>query len=195
MPRYDDFDEVTDFLNARDLRRSRRRKNHHLDAPAYRQVEPCYCLTLCARSHGKPFLLNSVAAEVVQAIRHPRDRGQCAVYAYCLMPDHLHIILRLVPAGATSAGEFDSVEDEPAQGLKAIVANFKRYTTTQVAWRHGLTGRLWQRDFYDHVGRKSDDIEAQCRYVLNNPVRAGLTEDWQDYPWCGILDEWRWEQS
>lgn len=195
MPSYDGFDEVTDLLNTQDQRRNRRRKNHHLDANAYRQVEPCYCLTLCARSHGRPFLLVPVANGVAQALRHCRDRGLCAVYAYCLMPDHLHVILRLLPAGAATATDVDPLEDIPVQELKALVAGFKRYTTTQVAWRHGLTGKLWQRDFYDHIGRKSEDIEAQCRYVLNNPVRGGLVEDWHKYPWCGILDEWRWEQS
>ena len=45
----------------------------------------------------------------------------------------------------------------------------------------------WQKDFYDHVIRKRDDVSRQVRYVLDNPVRKGLAASWRDYPFQGSL--------
>jgi REP element-mobilizing transposase RayT len=105
------------------------------------------------------------------------------------MPDHLHLILTL-PGVQTSSHSSETNADPPVDLIR-LIADFKRYTTTQIAWRLGILGNLWQRDFYDHLSRNPTNFEEQCRYTLNNPVRAGLVADWNEYPWCGIMDEWR----
>ena len=45
----------------------------------------------------------------------------------------------------------------------------------------------WQKDFYDHVISVHDDIAAQVKYILNNPVRKGLVPMWQEYPFKGSI--------
>mgnify|MGYP001558879990 FL=1 len=45
----------------------------------------------------------------------------------------------------------------------------------------------WQKDFYDHVMRKHEDIVAQVKYVLDNPVRKGLVSTWEEYPFKGSI--------
>ena len=55
--------------------------------------------------------------------------------------------------------------------------------------RQHVEGPLWQRSFHDHILRRNEDISGVLRYLLENPVRAGLTNDWTTYPWCGSL-EW-----
>jgi len=45
----------------------------------------------------------------------------------------------------------------------------------------------WQKDFYDHIIRTNEDIAAQVRYVLDNPVRKGLVLLWQEYPFKGSI--------
>ncbi len=45
-----------------------------------------------------------------------------------------------------------------------------------------LPDREWQKDFYDHVIKKKDDLARQVRYVPDNPVRKGLVDSWFDYP-------------
>ena len=178
------WDEVTAQSNADDAAKARRRSPHRLATEWYRGAGPIWCLTLCARHHCRPFEKQGLADGVVNALRFYRDRGKCKVYTYSLMPDHLHVILAL-----TADVKGDHAHEEP--GLRELIAAFKSYTTTQIAWKHGLRGRLWQRDFYDHLARNPTDFEEQCWYVLNNPVRQRLVEDWQDYPWSGIMDEWR----
>lgn len=179
-----DWDEVTAHLNARDATRTRHRRPHRLAAEWYRTVGTTWCLTLCARHHGRPFERQGLAAGVVNALRFYRDQGKCRIYAYSLMPDHLHAILGL------HGGNEDDRTDEGA-GLRELIAALKSYTTSQIAWKQDLAGKLWQRDFYDHVALNPTDFEEQCWYVLNNPVRQRLVEEWQNYPWSGIMDEWR----
>ncbi len=47
---------------------------------------------------------------------------------------------------------------------------------------------FWQRSFYDHALRTDEDLVHTARYVLANPVRAGLVHDFRDYPLCGSLE-------
>jgi REP element-mobilizing transposase RayT len=45
----------------------------------------------------------------------------------------------------------------------------------------------WQKDFYDHIIRRDEDLGAQIRYIAANPVRKGLVNDWQEYPHTGAI--------
>jgi len=44
---------------------------------------------------------------------------------------------------------------------------------------------LWQRSYYEHVLRRDEDAKEVARYILNNPVRAGFVQDFQNYPYAG----------
>ncbi len=45
----------------------------------------------------------------------------------------------------------------------------------------------WQKDFYDHLIRKSENLAVQVKYILDNPVRKGLVSSWQAYPFKGSI--------
>jgi len=45
----------------------------------------------------------------------------------------------------------------------------------------------WQKDFYDHVIRRHEDLSTQARYILDNPVRKGFISSWQEYPFIGSI--------
>ena len=51
---------------------------------------------------------------------------------------------------------------------------------------NGASAR-WQKDFHDHIIRKYEDLKAHILYVLENPVRKGLVEEWQEYPFSGCV--------
>jgi putative transposase len=46
-------------------------------------------------------------------------------------------------------------------------------------------GFKWQKDYYDHIIRNDKDLANQIYYILNNPVRAGIVNDWRDYKYKG----------
>ena len=94
------------------------------------------------------------------------------IYCYCLMPDHFHISI----SPSIESGDVSN-----------ILQNFKSYTT-QIGWKHGIIGKLWQKSFYDHIARKEEDLIQICEYILCNPVRRGLVEKAEDWPFSGMLD-------
>ena len=75
-------------------------------------------------------------------------------------------------------------------GILAHIAQFKRYTTTQIWWKHGGTGQLWQKSSYDKVFRFMDSPENAAMYVVNNPVRKGLVAHWEEHPYSAMVDPW-----
>lgn len=93
-----------------------------------------------------------------------------AVLGYCFMPDHCHLLLRV-------DGEVSLID---------FVRTFKG-RTTPVARTHGYPGSFWQRSFYDYLLRDADDEWKYLRYLLENPVRAGLIDVPLAYPFSGSL--------
>jgi REP element-mobilizing transposase RayT len=94
----------------------------------------------------------------------------CSVLGYCIMPDHVHLL---------------------ALNLDGSLIEFMRLLKGRTAseLRGRVGGPLWQRSFHDHLIRRNEDINATLRYLLENPVRAGLVDDWTKYHWSGSL---RW---
>lgn len=88
------------------------------------------------------------------------------VLAYCLMPNHVHMIL--VPHAANSLATL----------LRRTHARYARRVNRMHDWQ----GHLWQERFHSFV-MDEDHLLAAARYVELNPVRAGL---------CGQADEWTW---
>ncbi len=90
--------------------------------------------------------------------------------AWVLMPDHLHWLVTV-----------DSID------LSEVVRVFKGKTGFVLNKRLTRQGAFWQRGFYDHAIRKEEDIRAAARYIVANPLRAGLVEHISDYPhWDAI---------
>jgi putative transposase len=88
------------------------------------------------------------------------------VWAWCLMPNHVHLVL--VPAS----------ED----GLRASIADAHRRYTRRINFREGWRGHLWQERFHSFPMDESH-LLATVRYVELNPVKARLVERPQDWPW------------
>ncbi len=101
---------------------------------------------------------------------HVLARHGLACPAYCLMPDHL----QLVGAGLHDASD-----------QRLACAFFRRHFSRL------LSPRRLQWQPYDHVlraqERTAEALTAVTRYILENPVRAGLCEDWREYPFSGAL--------
>ena len=89
-----------------------------------------------------------------------------AVWAYCLMPNHVHLIL--VP------GEADALR-------RALGEAHRRYTR-RINLREGWRGHLWQERFYSFA-MDEPHLLAAARYVESNPVRARLARRAADWPW------------
>jgi len=128
-------------------------------------------IVICTRLRRPVFKDTDLALACVDVLRAMSGRTGVAVPAYCLMPEHVHLLL--VPSAQ--------------MGLVDFVARWKG-SATRLGWRHGLAGRWWQARFYDHVLRNDESVRACAQYILNNPVRAGMVMAWNDYPLCGSFE-------
>lgn len=93
---------------------------------------------------------------------HPRAE----TLAYVVMPDHLHWLMQLK----------DNTE------LGPLIRTVKCVSSWQVNQALNRSGRVWQPGYHDHALRKEEDLVATARYVVANPLRAGLVERIGDYP-------------
>ncbi len=144
---------------------------HRLGGFDYHDPDHAYFLTLCARQ-GKPFATPDLAGEVVASLQWLRANRGLRVYAYCLMPDHLHLLIQL---------------GNSRYQVGNIVGAFKTFTTRQ-SWGLGYQGTLWQARFYDRIVRRVEDGHRMVEYILANPVRKELVEEAGAYPWSGMPD-------
>lgn len=107
-------------------------------------------------------------AVLFEQIRQLAAEEQFAVLAYCAMPDHLHLLVE---------GHSDD------SCLASFMFRLKQ--RTGFLYRR-MTGRsLWQSGYYDCVLRSEETAATVCRYILENPVRAGLASAVGDYPFAG----------
>ena len=138
----------------------------------YAASDHAYFVTIRAKPATAPFADPRLAQCVVTSLQWLRANRGLALYVYCLMPDHLHLLLQL---------------GKEEKRLGTVLGSFKRYTTRQ-SWGWGYRGALWQTNFYDHIVRPSEDGTRIAEYVLANPVRKGLVVEEADYQWSGMPD-------
>ncbi len=109
-------------------------------------------------------------AFIIELSKH-QENGEGTWLAWVLMPDHFHGLLSL----SDNISLADSIKN--LKGRAAYVMNHKS----------NCLGQFWQPGYYDHALRKEEDRLAVARYIVANPLRAGLVNNLGDYPhWDSI---------
>ncbi|HVI57901.1 MAG TPA: transposase [Luteimonas sp.] len=126
-----------------------------------------YLLTaVCLRR--TPFFRNWCCASAVAAVlSEARLWRDARLECWALMPDHVHAMVTL--------------GDEPLASLACRVKAVTSAATNRALGRTG--GSVWARGYHDHALRREADIRTVARYVIANPLRAGLVESIGDYPY------------
>jgi REP element-mobilizing transposase RayT len=71
--------------------------------------------------------------------------------------------------------------------LPALVQRIKGRSAIAINRSLGSQGQIWQKGFHDHALRKDEDLQKVARYIVANPLRAGVVEKLGDYPlWDAI---------
>ena len=135
----------------------------------YADGADAFAVTLCVKPRRPVFTMAERNQALVQQIECLHNDGIAGIYLYCIMPDHVHLVVNPGPQGLS-------------QAVRLLKGRFTAW------WRtHGDGQPLWQAGFFDHRIRHSEGFQDKCRYVLENPVRAGLVTKAEDYPWSGSL--------
>lgn len=124
-------------------------------------------------THGPAWLRQpAVAALVQQAIQYPAGTSY-DLHCYCIMPNHVHLVVAL---------------PDNAPPLVKTLQLLKGYSSFQANKLLGLSGAFWQAESYDHVVRPGE-LARIISYVLENPVKAGLVDDWQKWPYTYLAEQ------
>ncbi|MBF8301706.1 MAG: transposase, partial [Acidobacteria bacterium] len=127
-----------------------------------------YFLTMCAFQRRRHFTSADLVNDAWFAFTRTADRQRFALIAYCFMPDHLHVLAE----GLT-----------PYSDLRAFMSIAKQRSAH--AARRWIRGPLWQSGYFERVLREEEDLRDVAKYVVQNPVRAGLVRSPTDYRFLG----------
>jgi REP element-mobilizing transposase RayT len=117
--------------------------------------------------HGQCWLKDDqIALIVADALKH-FDGDRYILLAWCVMPNHVHVIVR----------------PYKENHLSNILHSWKSFTAKEANRILQRNGEFWQEEYYDHVIRDQDDFCHAVEYVLGNPVQAGL----KSWKWIGHI--------
>ena len=166
-----------------------------------------YFVTICTHERNPIFKNDVMVRQLIRVLKDTSKTFGFKVWAYCFMPDHLHLLIE---------GE------SPDSDLKRFISSYKQYTgyyykktvaqgfspahyvKNHVAPAHknhvaqGFSparnpaqrknSKLWQPSYYDHVLRKDEDILNVARYVVDNPVRKAFVKHFLEYKFIGSFE-------
>jgi putative transposase len=151
------------------MNRMRARKHlRRLDAISIET--PIYFITICVAKR-RPLLNNDAAFAVLRSEwEGAASRYGWSVGRFVVMPDHVHFFC---VCAETQGGK--------------LLSGFKQWTAKAILRNSGLSAPLWQREFFDHLLRSDESYGSKWTYVRENPVRAGLAQSPEDWPYAGEI--------
>ncbi len=130
-----------------------------------------YHVTTATRNRATLFSSLRPARCVVHAMMRIEKSLIADTWAYVVMPDHIHWLIQL----------------RRRSSLSACVGSMKSQVATSLKKRLPIHGEIWQRGFHDHAIRRDENLVSVARYLIANPLRAGLVTEIGDYPhWDSI---------
>ena len=103
---------------------------------------------------------------VVDGLRWQDAAARTTTLAFVVMPDHVHWLFALGRCAS----------------LPNVMCGVKGFTARRInAAIGGGRGRVWQRGFFDHAVRRDEDVRTIARYIVSNPLRAGIVSSLGDY--------------
>jgi REP element-mobilizing transposase RayT len=144
--------------------------SHRLRIGRYAEQNRIYLLTANTLKREPVFKDCTLGRLVVHQFMQAQKEGFADTLAWVVMPDHFHWLIQLQRGS-----------------LAQLMCQTKSLSTRAINRAIGRTGSLWQQSFHDRALRKDEDLVKLARYVVANPLRAGLVEKLGDYPlWDAI---------
>jgi len=138
--------------------------SHRLRSGRYSADNQIYLLTTV--THNRKPIFNDVVTGriVVKTMKHLHDLNRVSSLAFVIMPDHIHWLLQL-----------------HTEKLDSIMQVFKGVSANKINHHLRQQGKCWQSGYHDHAIRKEEDLAAVARYIVANPLRAGIVASIRNY--------------
>jgi REP element-mobilizing transposase RayT len=129
-----------------------------------------YLLTAVTHERQQIFKDWRMGRLVMTEFRRAQEVGNATSLAWVLMPDHFHWLVEL------HSGD-----------LPKLMQVTKSRCARHINQQRGLSAPVWQKGYFDRALRRDEDLKAAARYIIANPLRAGLVARIGDYPlWDAI---------
>ncbi len=115
---------------------------------------------------------------IVKNAIHYENEKLYFLHAYCLMPNHVHILV-------TPFGKNNNNKDTIAE----ITHTLKRYSARKINQLSNRKGSLWARESYDRIIRNEQELLRTTQYIINNPVKAGLVSKWEEWKYSWVAED------
>ncbi len=138
---------------------------HRLRIGRYSEPGRIYLLTAVTYQRQPIFQDWRIGRLLVSELRKAQDEGEATSLAWVVMPDHFHWLVEL------HNGDLPRLmQATKSRSARAINKALGRHET------------LWQKGYFDRALRREEDLKATARYIVANPLRAGLVEHIGEYP-------------
>ncbi len=138
---------------------------NQLRSGRYSLTSQIYVLTAVTHRRQPFFTDFRVGRLLVREFHQAQLDGWAGSLAWVVMPDHFHWLIELKQTD-----------------LPTLMLAIKSRAAREVNAYLGRSGQFWQRGFHDRAVRREEDVQEVARYIVTNPIRAGLVRRVQDYP-------------
>ncbi|UZE09472.1 MULTISPECIES: REP-associated tyrosine transposase [Pseudomonas] len=143
---------------------------YHLRKARVSESGRIYLLTAVTEQRQPVFADWQSGRRLVDQLRLADQTSRVTSMAWVVMPDHLHWLVELHHGT-----------------LAELMCRIKSRSSRSINLVRGGQGRIWQPGYYDRALRRDEDIKDAARYIVLNPLRAGLVKRIGDYPlWDAI---------
>jgi REP element-mobilizing transposase RayT len=144
--------------------------SHRLRIGRYAEQNRIYLLTANTLKREPVFRDYPLGRMIVHQFKQAQEQGFVDSLAFVVMPDHFHWLIQLQKGS-----------------LGQLMCQTKSLSARSINEATGRTGSLWQQGFHDRALRREEGLVKLARYIVANPLRAGLVEKLGDYPlWDAI---------
>jgi len=130
------------------------------------QADAIYSITAVTYERQTIFDDFGSARLLIQTLRQSQLEQQSETIGFVLMPDHLHWMVRL---------------NQPIK-LSRLMMMIKGRSARQINQFRNNKEPIWQKGYYDHCLRDDEDLIKNMRYIVANPLRAGIVQSLKLYP-------------
>lgn len=133
------------------------------------------------------FLKNPIVAEIICNCLHFYDKKEYELICYTIMPNHVHLVFHLLENEKSNSADRNVCDTknvtQPFQAVKIakIMQSIKGFSAREANKILKRKGSFWQSESYDHIVRDEDELIRIIKYVIYNPVKAQLVENWEDW--------------
>ncbi len=126
----------------------------------------------------KNWLKEKSIALIVWDSIHYWNKKRYRLFCFCIMSNHVHLLIQP-----------NKENRENYYSLAKILYSIKRHTAGKCNRRLNRKGQFWYHESYDHQIRNEEDYFYQLNYIVQNPVKANLVDDWQEWDYTFMEKE------